>query len=115
MTHADINLQVVYQGRIRIVEARFYFRANVGGIRETLVLCSLYSPPDESFCEETYNALKVFEYYGTDALVVIRATDILSVVAMIPFREGCPGRAPWFFLIEKFALGVSSTTINIGE
>ena len=94
------------------MEARFYFRAEIAGVRETLVLGSLYSRADETYNRDTHSALNVVEYYGEDALVVFRATDVLAVVAMIPFSEGYPGRAPWFFLIEKFALGVSLAANN---
>jgi len=94
------------------VEAKFYFRATIAGVKETLVLGSLYSSVDETYNRDTHGALNVVEYYGEDALVVFRATDVLAVIAMIPFSEGVPGRAPWFFLIEKFALGVSLTANN---
>ena len=85
---------------------------NIAGVRETLVLGSLHSRVNETYNRDTHGALNVVEYYGEDTLVVFRATDILAVVAMIPFSEGCPGRAPWFFMIEKFALGVSLTANN---
>jgi len=55
----------------------------------------------------------VFDYHGEENLVVVRATSILSVVAMVPFAppmvpsiQGDPAR---FFLVEKFALGVVDT------
>jgi hypothetical protein len=40
-------IKVHYEGAICTVEARFFFHANIVGTRETLVLCSLYSPTDE--------------------------------------------------------------------
>ena len=93
------------------MEARYYFRANIAGIRETLVLCSLYSPADERLNQETHGALNVFEYKGENSLVVIQATTILSVVTMVPFGEQVQGRPAFFFLVEKFALGVVDTGI----
>jgi len=58
----------------------------------------------------------VFDYNGEENLVVIRATTILSVVAMVPFVpltaphvQGDPSR---FFLVEKFAIGVVDTGIT---
>ena len=36
------SMQVLHQGTIRFVEAKFYFRAVVKGIKETLVMCSLF-------------------------------------------------------------------------
>ena len=94
------------------MEARFYFHVGIVGVRETLMLGSLYSSINETYNRDTHGALNVIEYYGEDTLVVFRAMDILVVVAMILFSEGCPGRAPWFFLIEKFALGVSLMANN---
>jgi hypothetical protein len=88
------------------VEARYYFRANIAGIRETLVLCSLFSPADERLLRESKGALIVCEYRGEDDLIVIRVTAVLSVVTMAPFRTPVPGRPPRFFLVEKFSLGV---------
>ena len=53
--------------------------------------------------------LNVFDYGGN--LVVIRATDILSVVTMVPFGKRVQGRLPRFFLVEKFSLGVVDTGV----
>ena len=87
----------------------FYFRVAITGMTETLVLCSLYSPADEQLNQETHGALNVFEYNGEDGLIVIRATTVLSVVAMVPFGRQNQEHAPRFFLIEKFSLGVVDT------
>ena len=56
-------------------------------------------------------ALNVFTYNGEDGLVVIRATTILSVVAMVPFGRQTQELPSRFFLIEKFSLGVVDTGI----
>jgi len=95
------------------VEVRFYFRAIIAGRQEALALCSLFSPADEEIIRETYGALNVFEYYGEENLVVIRATSILSAVAMVPFheRDQIPRPHPRFYLAEYFALGVVDTGI----
>jgi len=95
------------------VEVRFYFRAIIGGSQEALALCSIFSPADEEIIRETYGALNVFEYYGEESLVVIRATSILSVVAMAPFHEHdqIPRPRPRFYLAEYFALGVVDTGV----
>jgi hypothetical protein len=103
--------QILYQGNIRIVEARFYFRVTIAGITETLAVCSLYSPADERLNRETYGALNVFEYKGEDDLIVIRATSVLSVVTMVPFNKQVPWDPTRFFLVEKFSLGVVDTGI----
>ena len=94
------------------MEAIFYFRANVAGSQETLVLGSLYSPANRQHNLESNGALNVFDYQGEESLVVIRATTILSVVAMVPFKFGhVEGNPPRFFLGEKFALGVVDTGV----
>ena len=93
------------------MEARFYFRATVAGTQETLALCSLYSPADEQLDQQTYGALNVFDYRGEESLVVIRATTILSVVAMVLFGERVQGYPAQFFLAEKFALGIIDTGV----
>ena len=103
--------QVLYQGDIRIVEVRFYFRTKISGIRETLILCSLYSPANGQLRQDTYGALNVFEYEGEDALIVVPAKAVRSVVTMVPFRERVQGRPTRFFLVEKFALGVVDTGV----
>ena len=91
------------------MEARFYFRATIAGIQETLALCSLYSPADGRLNQESYGAHNAFDYRGEESLVVIRATAILSVVAMVPFGEPVQGRHTRFSLVERFALGVVDT------
>ena len=90
------------------MEVRFYFQATVEGIDETLALCSMYSPADEYFRECSHDALNVCDYGGEDNLVIIQVKSILSVIAMVPFREQAEG-GRHFFLVEKFALGVIDT------
>ena len=101
-------MQVLHQGTIRFVEAKFYFRAVVGGIEETLVMCSLYSPADEYRRDYTHGALIVCNYEGDSNLVVIRVKSILSVIGMMPFKEQDEGTRQ-FYLVEKFGLGVVDT------
>lgn len=103
-------LQVLYQDTIRFAKVQFYFQAVTEGIEETLALCSLYSPVDESLMGYSNGALNVCSYEGQRVLVVIRVDCILSVVAMIPFGEQGEG-IQRFFLVEKFALGVVDTGI----
>ena len=103
--------KVLYDGVIRFIEARFYFRATVAGVQETLALGSLYSPADEQLAQENHGALNVFEYRGEESLIVIRATAIISVVAMFPFHDRVHRLYPRFYLGEKFALGVVDTGV----
>jgi hypothetical protein len=94
-----------------MLEAKFYFRAAIAGSEETLVLGSLYSPADGGLHRHSHGALNVFEYCGEESLVVIRATDIRSVVTLTPFPERVQRPRPRFFLVEKFSLGVVDTGI----
>ena len=87
---------------------QFYFQVDIQGKKETLALCSLYSPVEESLRQNSHNALNVCNYEGQGNLVVIRANSILSVVAMVPFGEQ-HGGIKRFFLVEKFAMGVVDT------
>lgn len=101
--------QVLHQGTLRFAEVQFYFQATVEGNRETLALCSLYSPADERRKEYSNGALIVCNYGGQNELVVIRAKNILSVVAMVPLDEEDEGSNK-FFLVENAALGVVHTS-----
>lgn len=103
------QLQVLYQGTIRFVKVKFYFRATVAGTVENLALCSLYSLVDNQLRAYGNGALHVFDYKGEESLVVIRVDSILSAVAMVPFKPD-----EWdnrFFLVEKCALGVIDSLV----
>lgn len=67
-------------------------------------LVSLYSAPDASILEKSKGALAVCKYKGTAELKVIPASDILSVVAMVPFPAGDEND---FFLVEKLGLDIA--------
>ena len=101
--------QVLHQGTFCFAEVQFYFQATVEGIRETLALCSLFSPANEHRREYSNGALIVCNYSGRDELVVIQAKLILSVVAMVPLDEQDEGNNE-FFLVENSALGVVHTS-----
>ena len=94
-----------------MLEAKFYLRAAIAGSEETLVLGSLYSPADGVLHGGSHGALNVFEYCGEQNLVVIRATDIRSVVTLAPFPERVRRPRPRVFLVEKFSLGVVDTGV----
>ena len=91
------------------MEARFYFQAKVEGTKETLALCSIYSPVDHDLREYTHGALNICNYKGEDNLIVIWVTSIISVVAMVPVHNQVEGLCCQYFLVEKFALGVVNT------
>ena len=77
---------------IRFIEVKFFFCATVAGVQESLALGSLYSLADESFKTQSHGALNVFKYEGDKHLVVIKVDSILSVVAMMPFKQDEGGR-----------------------
>jgi len=91
---------------------RFYFQVVLEGVKQTLALCSLYSPANEHIREHSNGALIVCTYEGEGKLVVIQAKSIHSVVAMVPFGDQ---RNREFFLVEKFALGVIDTGDTVDE
>ena len=90
---------------------KFFFRDTVAGAQEALALGSMYSPVDIDLRKYTHGALNVFDYQGDDALVVVKANTIRSVVAMVPFAD--VEMSSRFFLVEKFALGVIDTGIIV--
>ena len=69
-------------------------------------LVSLYSPPNRYLLQKSSGALAVCEHRGDEALVVIEAKSILSVVAMVPFNFLLDGRNNQYFMIEKVGLDV---------
>ena len=89
---------------------KFFFRATVAGVQETLALGSMYSLVDDELKIRSYGALNVCNYLETP-YVVIKTSSILSVVAMVPFEENTDR----FFLVEKFALGVVHTSDDVDE
>ena len=86
---------------------RYFFRVVVGETQETLALCSLYSPADERYLEESNGALLVCRYEGEGRLIVIRVKTIISCIAMVPFTRG--GKRDEFFVVEKPSIGVVHT------
>jgi hypothetical protein len=92
---------------------QFYFRAAVRGVKETLALCSLYSPVDEARRKYSNGALNVCRYEGSQKLVVIRAKSIISAIALVPFKPD--ERVGGFFLAEKPGLDVIHTGIIVDD
>ena len=82
---------------------RFYFRATVAGVQESLSLGSMYSLVDDTIEEYSHGALNVYKY-EEDSLVVIRANSILLTMAMVPFKQEDAGQR--FGLVEHPALDI---------
>ena len=83
---------------------RFYFRATVAGVQESLSLGSIYSLVDDAIEDYSHGALNVYKHEGEDSLVVIRVDSILSTVAMVPFKQEDAGQR--FALVEHPALDI---------
>lgn len=67
-------------------------------------MVSVFSHPDPQLFQESYHVLSVCTYHGNTNLRVIKATDISTCVAMVPFKKS----ANQFFVCEKMGLAVAS-------
>ena len=72
---------------------------------KTFALVSVYSAPDESLLRKSSGVLAVCKYKGSQALTVIRASTIVSVVAMVPYPLGIQDED--YFLVEKLGLDIA--------
>ena len=70
----------------------------------TLVLLSLYSPPDLALYRKSHETLWSCQYQGNAGFKVLEAKDISSVVAMVPLDDEDTGR---YFVTEKMGLEVA--------
>lgn len=70
----------------------------------TLVLLSLYSPPDKTLYRKSHETLWSCTYRGDAGFVVFDAKEITSVVAMVPLDNEETGR---YFVTEKLGLEVA--------
>jgi len=66
----------------------------------------MYSPPNVYLLDRTQDTLIVCRYQGEEALVIVDAKLILSVVAMVPFRYALDGVDNHYFVIEQIGLDV---------
>jgi hypothetical protein len=70
----------------------------------TLVLLSLYSPPDKALYQKSHETLWSCTYQGDASFTVIEAKRISSVVAMVPLGDEDTGQ---YFVTEKLGLEVA--------
>ena len=56
--------------------------------------------------QRSHTALAVCRYHSNEALLVVDAKSILSVVAMVPFPFSLDGHGDQYFIIEKIGLDV---------
>jgi hypothetical protein len=99
-------LQILLHGAVHFAEVKFYFSKRVGADLQAFAMASLYSPPNEYLLQKSFGTLAVCEYRGEEALVIIEAKSILSVVAMVPFGFLLDGRSNQYFMIEQTGLDV---------
>ncbi|CDO72558.1 hypothetical protein BN946_scf184983.g41 [Trametes cinnabarina] len=103
-------------------EVRFFFQYVIGEDTHTLAMVSQFSTPDIEILQESAKTLMVCNYQGDDALRVIRATEITSVVAMVPLpmtpaEAAEPGShkryATRYFVVEKMGLDITILAGNV--
>ena len=115
-----ILLQLIHDNKERFGEVYFFYRISVGrGQWQPVALISLYSVPDPALLGISSNTLLVCQYHGDDSLVLVKAQEIRSVVAMVPFMEKSEGGRPrhhngQFFVIEKPGLSLAELGIEEG-
>ena len=104
-------LQILHHNAIHFAEVKFYFSKRVGDDLLAFALVSLYSPPNEYLLQKSFGTLAVCEYQGEEALVVVEAKLILSVVAMVPFGFVLDGHSNQYFMIEQTGLDVVNVDV----
>ena len=78
----------------------------------TLAVVSMYSEPHPDLLSTSHGTFVSCQYFGDDALVVIKVSCIESVVAMIPHSPPHSlGSGSHFFLVERPGLDVA----NLGD
>ena len=100
------KLQMLHRDGIYFGEVKFYFFKMFGDELRAFALVSQYSPPNEYLLQRSHTALAVCRYRSNEALLVIDAKSILSVVAMVPFPFSLDGHGDQYFTIEKMGLDV---------
>ncbi|KAI0054683.1 hypothetical protein BV25DRAFT_1816712 [Artomyces pyxidatus] len=80
---------------------------------DTVAVVALYGPPDEELLQVSSQTVWLAPYLGETGLVVVKASSILSVVAMVPYKNiGGPEHASGYiegqryFLVEKPGLDI---------
>jgi hypothetical protein len=98
---------------LAFAEVLYYARLRVLNSLETVAVISLYGPPDPSLWALSSKTLWSSRALGDEGIVVVRAKDLLSVVAMIPHapRIAEMGQGDRFFVVEKLGLDI----VALGE
>ena len=80
-----------------------------------LALASLFSPPDEYLLRHSHTTLIVCEHQGGEALIVIDAKSILSVIAAVPFPFVVGGRNNQYYMVEKIGLDILEADVDVDD
>ena len=108
-----IFLKVIYNDEERFGEVYFFYRISIEGDQwRPIALISLYSAPDHDLLKISSDTLLVCWYHGDDALILVEAQAIKSVVAMVPFMEKPEGSElrchnGRFFVVKKPGLSLA--------
>lgn len=91
-------LKLYVGGQKRYGEVGYFFRAQVLGSPASLAMVSLCELPDPVMMQGSHDVLYVTTYASGSNLVVVEATDITAVVALLPFKQK-PG---FYSAVEDF-------------
>ena len=80
-----------------------------------LALASLFSLPDEYLLQHSHMTLIVCEHRGGEALIVIDAKSILSVIAVVPFPFVVRGRNNQYYMVEKIGLDILEADVDVDD
>ena len=88
-------------------------------VERTFAMVSVYSNPDKNLLKQSFDMLQVVHYWSKEALHVVDAKSISSVVILIPFIVSkqeqqdlsiCAQYSQCFFVSEKPFLDFTTTT-----
>jgi len=67
-----------------IADVEYFFQLRFDDVVHSLVLVSMFSPPDQDILELSHHAAYICRHGGPDALTVVDVKTINAVVAMVP-------------------------------
>lgn len=97
-------IQLDLNGQIEFAQVQFFFNAQIGGLRRTLALISLYSRPDEALFTESYFTVWSMTELGADGLRVVEAKSILSTFSAQPHDHHVDEGDDRYFVWEDMGL-----------
>lgn len=97
--------QLRINAHIRFAEVQFFFRTTILDQTFTMALVSTFSRPERPLWEVSHGTLGVCEYCGEAGFKVVDVKNILSVVAMVPFKDTGSYYANEKLGLEVFQMG----------